>query len=243
MQHEIIILASLMLVAFLYSSVGHGGASGYLAIMAIFGTQPEVMRSSALLLNLFVSGIAFASFFRNGFFRWKVLWPFLITSMPAAFLGARVAVNPLIYKILLGVFLAIAATRLFLKSHETSHETRPVPLAIGLVTGAAIGFLSGMIGIGGGIILTPLLLLAHYAKPKEAAAVSAIFIFLNSFTGFVGLATKGIHLTPQIITWIVAAAVAGYLGSYAGSSKYPDIAIRRVLSLVLAFAIFKLFVV
>ena len=149
MNYEILLVACLMVVAFLYSSVGHGGASGYLAVMALFGVQPELMKSSALILNLFVAGVAFYSFYRQGYFRWRILWPFLITSMPAAFIGARFHINPVLYKAILGIFLLFAAFRLFFSQNKESRNIREIPLWFGILVGLLIGFLSGLIGIGG----------------------------------------------------------------------------------------------
>lgn len=243
MNHEILMVICLMAVAFLYSSVGHGGASGYLAVMALFSIQPEIMKSTALVLNLFVAGVAFYSFYREGYFRWRLLWPFLITSMPAAFLGARFHVNPGLYKILLGVFLLLAAFRLFFNPGKGNSENRYIPLRLALLIGLVIGFVSGLIGIGGGILLTPILLIGRYARAKEASAVSALFILLNSSTGLIGLATKGLHITPEISLWIAATLAAGFLGSFTGSHRLSEISLRRVLSFVLILATFKLFMI
>ncbi len=243
MQYELLFVICLMVVAFFYSSIGHGGASGYLAVMALFSVQPEIMRSTALLLNLFVAGIAFYSFYREGYFRWKLLWPFLITSMPAALLGARLHVNANLYKIILGAFLLFAAFRLVFNPKNETPTTRDIPLKFGLAVGLVIGFLSGLIGIGGGILLTPILLIGRYARAKEASAVSALFILLNSTTGLIGLATKGLHITPEISLWIVATLGAGFLGSFTGSHRLSEVSLKRVLSFVLILATIKLFLI
>ncbi|NVO21156.1 MAG: sulfite exporter TauE/SafE family protein [Bacteroidetes bacterium] len=243
MNYDFLLVACLMVVAFLYSSVGHGGASGYLAIMALFGIQPDLMKSSALVLNLFVAGAAFYSFYRQGYFRWKLLWPFLITSMPAAFLGARFHLDPVVYKTLLGLFLLFAALRLFFRLGSDSDELCEIPLWFGLITGLLIGFLSGLIGIGGGILLTPILLLGRFARVREASAVSALFILLNSSTGIAGLATKGLHITTELTVWIAATFIAGMLGSFSGSHHFSDSGLRKVLSFILLFATLKLFLI
>jgi uncharacterized protein len=243
MNSEVLLVLCLMAVAFLYSSVGHGGASGYLAVMVLFGISPGLMKSSALILNLFVAGIAFYSFYREGYFRWKLLWPFLVTSMPAAFLGARFLLDPVVYKIILGSFLLFAAFRLFFNPGKDMIETRNIPLWFGFTFGLVIGFLSSLIGIGGGILLTPILLLGKYARAKEASAVSALFIFLNSSTGLIGLATKGLHVTPELSLWIATALTAGILGSFTGTHYLSETGLKRVLSLVLVFATVKLFLI
>lgn len=230
----------LALIAFLYSSVGHGGASGYLAFMGLVGFDTLFMKSTALTLNLFVSGIAFFFYLRGGFFRFKLLWPFLIASIPFAFIGAQILINPKIYKILLGIFLLLATARMLIKPKESAPVTRfSLPLA--LLIGAVLGLLSGMIGIGGGIILTPIIILLGWGNIKEAAAVSAPFIFLNSFSGLGGLMLNGFHFVPEILTWIIIVTIAGVLGSFIGSRVLSFKELRFVLAFVLAMAGFKLF--
>ena len=240
-MYELIFLIILVVIAFLYSSVGHGGASGYLALMAIFSMNPIIMRPSALTLNLFVAGIAFISFYRGGYFKWKTLMPFIITSMPAAYLGASIEINPQIYKIILGIFLLIAVLRMLMVHNRKFDNTRPIPLHWALIIGAILGFFSGMIGIGGGIILTPLLLIFHWANVKEAAAASALFIFLNSGAGLFSLFQQGFSYDPVIILWIAGGIIGGYLGSYTGSFRFSSNALRYVLAGVLIVASAKLF--
>jgi len=160
MHLEILFILAICLVAFLYSSVGHGGASGYLALMALFGIEVALMKPSALIMNLFVSSIAFISFYRAGHFRIRLLLPFIITSIPMAFLGATLEVPPELYKKILGVCLFIAALRIVIRPGE-DRERKKLSLPIALLAGALIGFFSGMIGIGGGIILSHLLLLTR----------------------------------------------------------------------------------
>lgn len=230
----------LALIAFLYSSVGHGGASGYLAFMGLVGFDTLFMKSTALTLNLFVSGIAFLFYLRGGFFRFKLLWPFLIASIPFAFIGAQILINPKIYKILLGIFLLLATARMLIKLKESAPVIRfSMPFA--LLIGAVLGLLSGMIGIGGGIILTPIIILLGWGNIKEAAAVSAPFIFLNSFSGLGGLMLNGFHFVPEILTWIIIVTIAGVLGSFIGSRVLSFKELRFVLAFVLAMAGFKLF--
>ena len=228
------------LIAFLYSSVGHGGASGYLAFMGLVGFDTLFMKSTALTLNLFVSGIAFLLYFRGGFFRFKLLWPFALTSIPFAFIGAQILIDPKIYKIILGIFLLLATARMLIKTKESA----PVigfSLPFTLVIGAVLGLLSGMIGIGGGILLTPVIILLGWGNIKEAAAVSAPFIFLNSLSGLGGLLVSGFHFVPEILTWIIVVVSAGMFGSFVGSRMLSTYKLRFVLAFVLAIAGFKLF--
>lgn len=239
---EYIFILFIVLVAFLYSSIGHGGASGYLALMAIFSVNPEIMRSSALILNLFVAGISFIAYYRGGYFKSKILIPFIITSIPFAFLGASLEINPKAYKVILGIFLFLAVLRiLFLKPKEKSNLDHP-PILPALLIGAGLGFFSGMIGIGGGIILSPILILLGWANIKQAAAVSAIFIFLNSGAGLMGIVQAGFVGNAQIPVWILAALCGGLMGSFAGSYKFSTVRLQYILAFVLILASFKLFV-
>jgi len=226
---ELLFISLLIVIAFLYASIGHGGASGYLGLMALFSISPMLMRSSALILNLFVAGVSFFAYYRGGYFKPKILIPFIITSIPLAFLGAMVDINPKLYKIILGVFLILAVARMiFLKPND--HEDRKqVPMIPALLIGAGLGFFSGMIGIGGGIILSPVLILLRWASIKEAAAVSAIFIFLNSGAGLLGVLQSRSIGNPEIAVWILAAFAGGLLGSYAGSFKLSSLKLQYIL--------------
>jgi len=237
---EIVFIAVLFTVAFLYSSVGHGGASGYLALMALYGLDPVYMQSSALTLNLFVSSIAFYSFYKAGYFKWKILLPFVITSMPMAFLGARMDIEPRTYKIILGICLLIAVMRILISFSREFESPKPPPFLIAAPVGAVLGFFSGMIGIGGGIILSPILILLHWANMKETAAVSAAFIFLNSASGLLGLSISGIQLSPNIIIWIFVVISGGFLGSYISSYRLKSSILKYLLATVLLVASIKL---
>ena len=241
LHYELLFVIGLMLIAFFYSSVGHGGASGYLALMALFGFAPESIRYYALILNLVVSAIAFISYARAGFFRFRLAIPFLITSMPAAYLGAQTSINPTLYKIILGIMLLIAVMRMLLLGNSDNKETRKPPFAIALGIGLVLGLVSGIIGIGGGILLSPLLILARYARIKEASAAAALFIFLNSASGLAGLMHTKFTFQPEIIYWIMGVMVAGFAGSAMGSRTFSELNLKRVLSLVLIAASIKLF--
>ncbi len=237
-----LLLALVFLVAATYASVGHGGASGYLAVLSFFALAPEVMAPSALLLNLLVAGLSFASYLRAGHFVFRLLWPFLLTSVPFAFLGGLTGVSPRLYMGLLAAALVFAAFRLLVVAPATQEENlvRPPSLAVALPVGAAIGFLSGLVGVGGGIFLSPLLILLRWADARRTAAVSAAFIWINSAAGLYGqLSRKPVDWSGLI--WLVGAAFAGGLvGSWLGARRFPGVWLRRILGVVLLIATVKL---
>lgn len=239
-MEELFFLALVFLMAVLYSSVGHGGASGYLALMAIFSFQPEFMRPSAMVLNIFVSSIALFSYARNGHFRLKLLIPFIMTSVPLAFVGGMITVNPKTFKIILGIFLIVAIARMIYNPKNKATEIRKINKPLAFVIGIVLGFLSGLVGIGGGIILSPVIILLKWGTMKETAAVSAAFILVNSIAGFSGQISQGFQLAPEIGYMLGAAILGGLLGSYMGSFKITDKALKYSLSLVLTFASYKL---
>ncbi|RLD71644.1 MAG: sulfite exporter TauE/SafE family protein [Bacteroidetes bacterium] len=242
MELEIFFILAICLVAFLYSSVGHGGASGYLGLMVLFGIDVALMKPSALILNLFVSSIAFISFYRAGHFRLRLLLPFIVTSIPLAFLGATLEVSPELYKKILGVCLFIAALRIVIRTGGNGERLK-LSIPIALAAGALIGFFSGMIGIGGGIILSPLLLLTRWGGMKETAAAAAGFIFLNSLAGLSGHIVAGMEVSPKIILWIVAVVAGGLLGSWTGGFRLSATQLKYLITAVLLIASIKLFVV
>jgi len=230
----------LFLVAFLYASVGHGGASGYLALMAIFSIAPEVMKPTALLLNLFVSLIAFIQFFRGNHFRWKIFWPLALASIPMAFIGGMLTIDASIYKKILGIFLLIPVARFLFFANTPASEIKKSNLALSLLIGAAIGFLSGLIGIGGGIVLSPILLFFKWTDQKQTAAISALFIFVNSLSGLAGQLTKGIQFNSNMLWYVIIAFTGGLLGAYLGAIKFKQTILKNVLAVVLLLAVFKL---
>jgi len=240
----ILILPLFFIVAFLYSSVGHGGASGYLAIMGLLSISPLIMKSAALIMNVAVSAIAFYQYYRNDHFRWKLFYPFALWSVPMAFLGANVDIDPTWYKRILGLCLIIATIRIsgIFNSKEVDHP-KELPFIGGILTGAFLGFISGMIGIGGGILLSPIILLFNWGNLKETAGVSALFIFVNSIAGILGSWENIRDLNPEISIWILVALIGGLLGAYWGSNKTSPLVLRRTLAFVLLLASVKLFII
>lgn len=236
-------LAILPIVAFLYASVGHGGASGYLALMAIFSFAPEAMKPTALLLNLFVAAIAFYHYYKQGHFNKKLFLSFAIASIPMAFLGGTIDVDATIYKKILGVLLIFAILKMLNVIGKESQYIKDVKIWQGLLVGGIIGFFSGLIGIGGGIILSPVILLLHWGKMKEAAAVSALFIWVNSAAGLFGQLSSGVTLSSQSFVLVGFALLGGFFGSYLGSHKFNNKHLRQVLAFVLIIASVKLFLV
>ncbi len=233
-------LILLPIVAFLYASVGHGGASGYLALMALFSFAPDTMKPTALLLNLFVAGIAFYHYYKAGYFNKKLFLSFAIASIPMAFLGGMIEVDASFYKKVLAVLLVFAILKMLNLLGKESTVIRDVKLWQGIIVGAVIGFFSGLIGIGGGIILTPVILLLHWGKMKEAAAVSALFIWANSAAGLMGQFTSGYTLSGQMFVLVTIALIGGFFGSYFGSKKINNQLLRYMLALVLIIASVKL---
>lgn len=239
-EHFWIFLILIPIVAFLYASVGHGGASGYLALMALFSFSPETMKPTALLLNLFVAGIAFYHYYKAGHFSMRLFIPFAITSIPLSFLGGTLAIDAHIYNKILAFLLIFAILKMLNVFGKESEYIKDLKLWQGLVVGGVIGLFSGLIGIGGGIILTPIILLLHWGNMKEAAAVSALFIWVNSASGLFGQFTSGITLSSQSFVLVAFALVGGFFGSYYGSRKFNNQSLRYLLAFVLVIASVKL---
>lgn len=237
----LVIALLIFAVALLYSTVGHAGASGYLAVMALFGLTPLVMKPTALMLNILVAIIGTIRFWRAGFFSWRAFWPFAITSIPASFIGGSLTLPVPIYKSIVGVVLLYSAVRLFLSATNADvKKARNVPVVLGLIIGAIIGLLSGLTGVGGGIFLSPVLLLMRWAKTRETSGVAVAFILVNSIAGLMGHVSSVQFLADDIIYWAPAALLGGWIGTELGTRVLPVPNVRRWLSAVLVLAGAKL---
>jgi uncharacterized membrane protein YfcA len=227
------------LAAALYSSVGHAGASGYLAAMALFGLAPEVMRPTALALNILVALLATYRYTRAGQNDWRLLLPFVVTSVPAAFIGGAIHIPPTLYRPLVGVILLFSAFHLVRTGRHAESKDVAVhkpPLAAALASGAALGLLSGLTGTGGGIFLSPLVLFMGWAGTRATSGIAAGFILLNSIAGLLGT-TVSIGMLPEALPlWAVAALAGGLIGTHLGTRALPLPGVRYALGLVLVVA-------
>jgi uncharacterized protein len=229
--------------AILYASVGHAGGSAYLAAMALVGVAPATMRPTALALNILVATIVTVRFHLSGHVAWRALVPFVVASIPAAFIGGTLVLPSNLYKPIVGVVLIVAAVQLFRSARHAGAAEQPptrIPVLPALLAGAAIGLLAGLTGTGGGIFLTPLIILAGWAGARVAAGISAAFILANSISGLAGnIAALG-SLPAELPFWLGAVAVGGLVGSELGARRFSTTNLRRALSLVLVIAGLKL---
>lgn len=238
---DLVLAALILLAALLYSSVGHAGASGYLAAMALLGVAPAVMKPTALALNILVAIIATTRFYRAGAFSWPLFWPLAIASTPFAYLGGLLTLPGHWYKTLVGIVLLYAAWRSFHSATQPAANIRPVQTHWLLLAGAVLGLLSGLTGVGGGIFLSPLLLLLRWADTRTTAGVSAAFILLNSVAGLLGVLMSTAPTLPDALPlWALAAVIGGTIGAGYGSRRFNNSTLRRVLALVLAIAGLKM---
>lgn len=242
-ENIMLLSAAITFVALLYSSVGHGGASGYIAVMALAAIPTATIKPTALVLNILVSAIALWQFSRAGHFNWRLFWPFGIASIPCSFIGGMIQLPPNMLKPLLGAVLLFSAWRMLLRQNGETRQVTPPSIPIAIIVGALLGLLSGLTGVGGGIFLSPLLLLLGWGGVRETAAVSALFILLNSASGLLGhLASIG--NIPTFAAWFaLAAIIGGLVGAHLGSKRLPLTAIRLLLAAVLLVAGFKLIMV
>jgi uncharacterized membrane protein YfcA len=248
MDSDLYALAALFfLVATLYSSVGHAGASGYLAAMALLGFAPEQMRPTALVLNILVGGIGLFRFYNAGLVPWKKVLPFVLASIPCAYLSAQWKIPKETYSLLLAGLLLLAAIgswrsgSIIARIGETI-ESKPIPILTALIIGAAIGCLSGMTGTGGAIFLTPILLYFSWAHTREASGISVAFVWLNSIAAIIGLMHSDQSLPEALPIWLIAVALGAWLGTQLGIQQWPTHRLRKGLAIVLLIAAIKLLI-
>lgn len=229
----------MLVAAFLYATVGHGGASAYIAAMAIAGIAPAEMRPVALQLNVLVSTLATVKFYRAGHFRWSLFWPFAVVSIPAAYLGGAITLPGSAYKVLVGLVLLYAGWQLWwsARAGQELRAARPLPVPVGMAIGAVLGILSGLTGVGGGIFLSPILLLFGWAGTKQTSAVAAPFILVNSLAALAAGFVRNPALPPDYAWWLMAAVlVGGWAGAEYGSRRFANPRIRQLLAVVLGIA-------
>jgi len=232
-------LGSIAVAAILYSSVGHGGASGYLAVMALFGLDPSLMKPAALTMNIFVTILVLSRLNRAGHFNWRLFLPFVIASMPMAFLGGAYTINSSAYKIIVGIALLLAVLRMIWNSHD-DYELRIPAIPVAMLVGGVLGFISGLTGVGGGIFLSPLLLLFHWTNMRGSAAIAAGFILLNSIAGLAGYTTTDQPWPDGIPTFVVTSLIGGIIGSELAVRKLAPVKLRKALAVVLSVAGIKM---
>lgn len=234
--------AAFFAAAVLYASVGHAGASAYLAAMALAGIPPETMRPTALALNLVVASVVVVRFSRAGHLPWRQLLPLAVGSVPMAFVGGVVDLPGGVYRPMVAIVLLVGAWRLATPGNVDAdqHDARGVPVASGVASGAVIGLVAGLTGTGGGIFLTPLLVLTRWAATREAAGLSGAFILVNSVSGLIGLASGGVSLPAAVPLWMASVGIGGVIGSWLGAHRFSILNLRRVLAVVLAMAAAKL---
>ena len=236
-----LIIPLIFLAALLYSSVGHGGASGYLAVMALLSVAPESMRPAALTLNVLVSSIALYKFYRIKAFSWKLLLPIIVGSIPFAFIGGLITLPPYIYKPIIGLVLITAAWQIFMRAKLVPNQVEQSPSKLSLVgMGAGLGLLSGLTGVGGGIFLSPILILMNWAETKMISGIASAFILVNSLSGLAGVLTQNYVLPDGMVFWAIAAVSGALIGAEYGSRRLANPTIRQLLALVLLVAGIKM---
>jgi len=228
--------------AVLYSSVGHAGASAYLAAMALLGVPPAAMKPTALAMNILVASLVTLRFARAGLVEWRALASFAVPSVPLAFVGGAASLPGEVYKPLAGVVLLLAAARLASTARTAAvpSPATPIPALPAAVVGGGIGLLSGLTGTGGGIFLTPILLFAGWAQPRQAAGISAGFILANSVSGLAGNLASVAALPSALPLWMAAVVGGAFIGSGLGMRRLGTYGLRLALSAVLLIAGLKL---
>ena len=231
------------IVAMLYASVGHGGASGYLAVMALFSLAPESLKPTALLLNIVVAGVGTWLYLSAGQFSWKVFWPFVVTSIPASFMGGYFSLPPELYRPALGLVLFFAAWRLFARRKVDDFEPDSPGIPLAMMVGAVLGFASGLSGVGGGIFLSPLMILLRWARVREVSGIAALFILVNSISGLLGHVSSLQHVPEYAPILAVVALIGGSIGAFSGSRHLPVKVILNAMAGMLLMAGGKMFLI
>lgn len=240
-DYQTLLLAvSFLVIAFMYSAVGQAGGTGYLAVMALASLSPEVMKPTALVLNILVAAIAAYTYTKAGCFSWQRFWPFAVTSIPFAFLGGSLRTPERVYQVLVGAVLLYAAYRLVIHNGKKIEKPRPYSIPLALLIGAGVGFLAGITGIGGGIYLAPILILLGWAEFGQVAGITAAFILVNSISGFAGNLAAVRFIPPQMPYWIISAALGGITGAVYGSRQLKGIWLVRLLAVILAIGGLKM---
>jgi len=238
----VLISVAVFAAALLFAIAGHTGASAYLAIFGMLGMAPGEIKPTVLALNVVVGTVAVYKFTRAGHFSWRLIWPFILTSMPFAFLGGLITLPTPIYRILVGVVLIYASFRmLFNVPNKNGTQSDSPPVWLSLLLGAGIGFTGGLIGIGGGVLLSPILLLTHWAGPQLTAGTIAVFVLVNSISGLLGYWSASPDLPSQLPIWGVVALIGGWIGAEIGSRRLSATTIRRILGLILLLAGLRMF--
>jgi len=238
---SIVITVLLFLIAALYSSVGHAGASGYLAVMALFGISAVIMRPTALALNIVVATITTFKFYRSGSFSWRLFLPLIVTSIPLAYIGGRIILPETVYKPLVGLILLFSAWRSIHNARNgfTFEESKP-SIPVLLITGTGLGFLSGLTGVGGGIFLSPLLMFLHWAPIKIISGVAAGFVLVNSISGILGVSNTTTQFHSALPIWLLVVVIGGFIGAEYGSKRLGNTTIQWLLAVVLIIAGIKM---
>jgi uncharacterized protein len=237
---QILLAVAIGLIALAYAAVGQGGATGYIAILGLLGFSPDIIRPTALSLNFVVSAIAAVQFGRAGLIKWRTILPFALLGVPCSVLGGATHLSAAVYRPLVGILLLVASWQMAASARrsrsEPDHGGTSPAFGVSLVAGAVIGFIAGVTGIGGDILLAPLALMLGWASTRQTSAMAAIFNMLNSGAAFVGLWLTTPSLPALSPWWFVAAACGGLLGASLGARHFPTWILRYALAAILVVA-------
>lgn len=236
----LVIVAALLIISSLYSSVGHGGASGYIAVLTLVGYSPVFIRQDSLILNLLVSAIAFIQFYRAGFFSWEMFLPLIVGSIPAAWLGGGIQLDMHWYKFILGLLLLFPAILFLVDMKKEEVANKKMPFILSLTIGIVLGFISGLTGIGGGVFLSPILVMGRWAGQKTTASISAPFIFVNSAAGLCGAWGDNRVWDTNVLWFAMACVLGAFVGATFGAGKFDARVLKKILAFVLLIAAAKL---